>query len=167
MSDDNAKVAFLRRGKHILVGLLAALLLAPSALASGPRLSPAEAALFQSVNQTRVAHGLRPLGLDLTLVRAARAHSLDMLRHDYFAHGSFFSRMVSFHAGGAVLGENLAWGSGTYAAPAAVIREWLQSPEHRQNLLRPGFSRIGIGAVQGGFLGWDGATVFTADFAGS
>ena len=167
LSEYGAKVVRLRRATHILAGLLAALLLAPAALASAPRLSPVEAGLLRSVNQTRAAHGLRPLGLDLTLLRAARAHSSDMLRRDYFAHGQFLSRMLSFHARGPVVGENLAWGAGSYAAPATVIREWLRSPEHRRNLLRPGFSRIGIGAARGGFLGEGGATVFTADFAGS
>jgi uncharacterized protein YkwD len=167
LSEYGAKVVPLRRATHILAGLLAALLLAPAALAAGATLSPAEAGLLQSVNQTRLAHGLRPLGLDQTLVRAARAHSVDMLHRDYFAHGTFLSRMTSFHARGPVVGENLAWGVGSYAAPATVIREWLQSPEHRRNLLRPGFTRIGIGAARGGFLGQGGATIFTADFAGS
>jgi uncharacterized protein YkwD len=49
---------------------------------------------------------------------------------------------------------------------ATVITEWLQSPEHRANLLRPSFTRIGIGAAQGSFLGNAGAIVVTADFAG-
>ena len=46
------------------------------------------------------------------------------------------------------------------------MREWLASPEHRANLLRPGYARIGIGLVRGSFLGNGGATVVTADFAG-
>ena len=50
--------------------------------------------------------------------------------------------------------------------PGTVISEWLRSPEHRANLLRPGFTRIGIGATQGSFLGNAGAVVLTADFAG-
>jgi len=162
-------VAVLRE-KHILGGFLAAiclLLSAPAALASPASLNPVEAGLLASVNQTRTAHGLHALTIDPTLVRAARSHSLDMLRRDYFAHGSFLSRMLSFSARGPVVGENLAWGRGSYAAPAVVIREWLQSPEHRRNLLRPGFTRIGIGASTGGFLGGSDATIFTADFAGS
>ena len=157
-------------GKHILVGFVAAfclLLSAPAAFASPSQLSSAEVGLLAGVNQTRAAHGLAPLTLDPTLIRAARSHSLDMLRRDYFAHGSFVSRMLSFNARGPVVGENLAWGIGSFASPATVIREWLQSPEHRRNLLRPGYRRIGIGAAIGGFLGHAGTTVFTADFAGS
>ncbi|HZC30872.1 MAG TPA: CAP domain-containing protein [Gaiellaceae bacterium] len=155
--------------KKVLLALLATvflLLAAPAALASGARLTATESGLLRSVNATRVAHGLHPLTIDPTLVRAARSHSLDMVRRDYFAHGSFVSRMLSFGARGPVIGENLAWGNGSYSAPTTVIREWLLSPEHRRNLLRPGYRRIGIGAVAGAFLGQGGATVFTADFAG-
>ncbi|HSX22096.1 MAG TPA: CAP domain-containing protein [Gaiellaceae bacterium] len=158
------------REKHIFGGLLLAfclLLSAPAAFAAPSTLSSAEAGILASVNETRAAHGLAQLTLDPTLIRAARSHSTDMLRHDYFAHGSFASRLISFNARGPVIGENLAWGAGSFASPATVIREWLQSPEHRANLLRPGYRRIGIGAAIGGFLGHGGATVFTADFAGS
>jgi uncharacterized protein YkwD len=123
--------------------------------------------LLQAVNQTRAAHGLRPLRVDTTLVRAARSHAVEMLRGNYFSHGDFHSRMVAFHVRGPQAGENLAWGSGSYAQPGAIIGEWLASPGHRANLLRPGWTRIGIGLATGTFLGNGGSTVVTADFAGS
>jgi uncharacterized protein YkwD len=122
--------------------------------------------LLQAVNQTRAAHGLRPLRLDRTLVRAARAHSAEMLRDNVFTHGDFHGRMVAFHVRGPQAGENLAWGDGYYAQPSSIIAEWLASPEHRANLLRPGWTRIGIGLVRGTFLGNADATVVTTDFAG-
>jgi uncharacterized protein YkwD len=122
--------------------------------------------LLRGVNHTRAAHHLRALRLDARLVRAARSHSQEMLRGDYFAHGDFHGRMVAFHVHGPTAGENLAWGSGQYATPATVIAEWLASPEHRANLLRPGWTRIGIGLARGTFLGNAAATVVTADFAG-
>jgi uncharacterized protein YkwD len=122
--------------------------------------------LLQAVNQTRAAHGLRPLRVDPTLVRAARAHSVEMLRENVFTHGDFHGRMVTFHVRGPQAGENLAWGNGSYAQTSAIIAEWLASPEHRANLLRPGWTRIGIGLVRGSFQGNAGATVVTTDFAG-
>lgn len=122
--------------------------------------------LLQAVNHTRAAHGLRALRIDTRLVRAARSHSLEMLRGNYFAHGDFHGRMVAFHVQGPTAGENLAWGNGSYGTPAKVIAEWLASPEHRANLLRPGWTRIGIGLARGTFLGNGGSTVVTADFAG-
>jgi uncharacterized protein YkwD len=105
--------------------------------------------------------------VDATLTRAARSHSSEMLRGNYFAHGAFRNRMLSFRVRGPFVGENLAWGSGSYASPQTVVQEWLNSPAHRANLLRPSFTRIGIGAVRGTFLGNGGATVLTADFAGT
>jgi uncharacterized protein YkwD len=141
-----------------------ALLTASGALASTR--STAENSLLSAVNATRTAHGLRPLSVDGTLTRAARAHSLEMIRGGYFAHGDFRGRMLAFHVRGPFVGENLAWGNGAYASPTTVISEWLRSPEHRANLLRPSFTRIGIGESQGSFLGSGGATVMTADFAG-
>jgi uncharacterized protein YkwD len=118
------------------------------------------------VNATRAAHGLGALSLDPTLARAARRHSAEMIQGGYFAHGDFRGRMLAFHVRGPFIGENLAWGSGSYAAASTVISEWLASPEHRANLLRASFTRIGIGAARGSFLGNGGSTVFTADFAG-
>jgi len=122
--------------------------------------------LLQAVNAARKAYGLRPLHLDPTLTQAARAHSSDMLRRDYFAHGNFPGRMAAFHVRLRTAGENLAWGSGPYGHAGEVVREWLASPEHRANLLGTGFSRIGIGLARGTFLGTGDATVVTADFAG-
>jgi len=123
------------------------------------------ASLLRVVNATRVAHHLRPLRLDTGLQRAARAHTGEMLRGDYFSHGDFYGRMVRFHLTGS-LGENLAWGSGSYASARSIVRMWLASPAHRANLLRPGYSRIGLGVASGSFQGAAGATVVTADFGG-
>jgi uncharacterized protein YkwD len=89
-----------------------------------------------------------------------------MLRRDYFAHGNFPGRMAAFHVSGSTAGENLAWGSGPYGTAGAVVQAWLASPEHRANLLRASFTRIGLGVVRGTFLGTGDATVVTADFAG-
>jgi uncharacterized protein YkwD len=143
---------------------------APAALA-GPayetaRTASAAAGLLQAVNATRASYGLRRLRLDAALVRAARSHSADMLRRNSFAHGDFQGRMVAFRVRGGIAGENLAWGSGSYAQMKTIVAEWLASPEHRANLLRPGFTRIGIGVLRGSFQGSAAATVVTADFAG-
>jgi uncharacterized protein YkwD len=150
----------------VFAAAFCAVLLAPSAFAAS-KLSTAESGLLRAVNATRASHGLRPVRVDSTLTRAARSHSSEMLRANYFAHGAFRTRMVTFRVRGPFVGENLAWGTGSYASPQTVVREWLNSPAHRVNLLRPTFTRIGIGAVQGSFLGNGGSTVLTADFAGT
>jgi uncharacterized protein YkwD len=149
----------------VFAAVFCALLLAPASLAAS-RLSATESAYLRAVNQARTAHGLKTVRFDATLTRAARSHSAEMLRGNYFAHGAFRTRMIQFHVRGPFVGENLAWGDDSYASPASVIQHWLASPEHRANLLRPTFTRIGLGAVQGTFRGGGGTTVLTADFAG-
>jgi uncharacterized protein YkwD len=126
----------------------------------------AERALIAEMNRTRAAHGLAPLRLDLTLERAARAHSRTMIRTGTFAHGSFQRRLASFGARGPAVGENLGWGVGWNASARGIVAAWLASPSHRANLLRPGFRRVGVGRLVGTFAGHGGAAVVTADFAG-
>jgi uncharacterized protein YkwD len=122
--------------------------------------------LLAAMNEARAVHGLRPLRLDPALVRAARAHSADMIRRDYFAHGAVRARLARFGVSGPRVGENLAWAVGSAGGAREIVRLWLRSPRHRANLLRPGFRRVGIGALAGRFAGHAGARVVTADFAG-
>ena len=147
------------------VAVTAAVLVAPTASAAIKLTSP-EAALLNVMNQTRQAYGLAPLRVDSHLVRAARWQSSDMASKGYFAHGAFAQRMAAFRVQGPRMGENLAWGSGSLGTPQVIVREWLNSPAHRENLLRPGYRRIGIGAAIGTYSGTR-ARMVTADFAGS
>jgi uncharacterized protein YkwD len=146
------------------VVVLVAFALAPAAQAG--TLSPSERTLVAAVNDLRAAHNLRPLAVDTTLVRAARDYSATLIRRDVFTHGSLGSRLARYGARGPVFGENLAWGKGPSATARGVVKGWLASPGHRANLLRPGWTRIGIGSRTGTFLGYTDATVVTADFAG-
>lgn len=125
-----------------------------------------ESSILDAVNAARKAQGLKPLAVDRALVRAARTHSARMLRTRTFTHARLVTRMAASGARGPLFGENLAWGVGSRAAARAIVRQWLASPGHRANLLRPGFRRIGIGAPTGTFSGYRGAVVVTANFAG-
>ena len=151
-----------------LCALLVTLLLAPTASAQtrGIALTTPERSLLRAVNDVRAAHGLAPLRVDDRLQRAARSHSRALLALDRLDHGDFVGRLRAFGVRGGSLAENLAWGSGSYARAAWVVRAWLDSPGHRRNLLGAGFTRIGIGAAVGEFAGSPGARVVTADFAG-
>ena len=156
-------------GSVCVVALIAALA-APWAAARAvsqrrAALSVRETALVTAINSVRTLHLLPSLRVDFHLVRAARSHSRDMLRHHYFAHGNFGQRMNAFHVPGRVFAENLFWGSGVMSANATVA-SWLSSPPHRANLLDPQLRRIGIGAPLGAFGGFATATMVTADFAG-
>jgi uncharacterized protein YkwD len=143
-------------------GLLTLLLIAPAGARS---LSTTESSLLSAINGTRTSRGLAPVRIDARLARVARSHSADMLRRNYFAHGSFAARVRASGARGTMFGEDLAWG--TTASPQWIVGRWLASPAHRAVLLRSGFRRVGIGIATGTFLGYGGATVVTADFAGT
>ena len=138
---------------------------APAPASAG--FSTTEQVLLSEMNRVRASHGLVRLRLDWTLQRAARSHSADMLRRDYFAHGDFATRLTRFGARGPRIGENLAWGVGTRARARSIVRMWLDSPGHRRNLLRSGFRRVGVASLAGTFRGYRGARVVTADFAGT
>ena len=146
-----------------------ALALVPAATAGRQTatLSQNERALLSAVNGLRASHGLRALRVDTTLQRVARSYSAHMIRTGAFTHGAMGTRLARSGARGPVFGENLAWGVGTTASARSILRSWMASPSHRANLLRPGWTRIGLGALRGSFQGYAGATVVTADFAGS
>jgi uncharacterized protein YkwD len=149
----------------VLVGFLAVFVaLSAAAGAEARGLTSSEASLLKTMNAARTSRGLAPLRVDYRLVRAARGHSADMMRRQYFAHGSVASRALAAGARGPLFGEDLAWGTSMTAQ--WVVDRWLASPSHRAVLLRPGFRRVGIGITYGTFIGHGGAAVVTADFAG-
>src|SRR4030088_2376184 len=95
----------MRIRKQVLVVLTAgSFLFVGISGATAAGLNGAEAGLLGAVNQTRAAHGLRPVRLDPTLERAARAHSADMVRNSYFAHGPVIQRLHAFGVRSSLLG---------------------------------------------------------------
>jgi uncharacterized protein YkwD len=151
--------------RRVSLVVLLAFSLVPAAQAA--TLSQSERSLLGAVNDVRAAHNLRPLKVDAKLLASARTYSTAMIQQDVFTHGAFAERLTHSGARGPAFGENLAWATGTYTRARHIVRMWMDSPGHRENLLRPGWTRIGIGARVGNFLGYTGATVITADFAGS
>jgi uncharacterized protein YkwD len=124
------------------------------------------------INAQRGAHGLRALRLDGRLNLSSVRHSRDMVAHRYFDHesrsGARFSARIARTGwmngrGRWSVGENLAWGSGAQATPRAIVTAWMQSAEHRQNMLSPRYHVIGIGIVAGTPTGAAGST-YTTDF---
>jgi uncharacterized protein YkwD len=119
-----------------------------------------ELAILRTVNGVRARNGRRPLALGPALHRAARAHSVDMARRNYFDHGDFVSRLRRFGVRARAIGENIAYATEPGFSAAVIVRMWMTSPPHRSVLLDRSFSRIGVG-VAGGIT-----RRVTADFAG-
>ncbi len=135
-----------------------------------------EAGLLAQVNTLRRAHGLVALRPSAKLALAARQHSGEMAARGYFSHssadGSHFDRRIGryYPMGGRrywSVGENLLWSSPDVDAPGA-LQMWLNSPEHRANLLTARWREIGLSAVHTvsapGTFGGREVTIVTADF---
>ena len=106
------------------------------------------------VNQERANAGLAALALDPALTEVARRHSADMLARGYFAHTSPDGRDPAGRLAAAgityrIAGENLALAPTLQLAHTGLMN----SPEHRENILRPDFGRVGIGILDGGVHG--------------
>ena len=150
--------------KPLLAAFAALVLVLPAAAIGSSTRS--ESSLLREMNRVRAEHGLGALTADTRLARAARSHSKEMIGSNVFEHGAFGTRMVRFNVTGRLAGENLAWGTGARGTAQGVVAAWLASPGHRANLLRPSFTRVGVGELVGAFRGYRGAHVVTADFAG-
>lgn len=114
---------------------------------------------FQLHNRVRIQRNMSRLCVHPNLQRAARAHSRDMLRRDYFAHGNTGARLKRFGYNWRTHGENIGYNR----SPLAMHRAWMNSPGHRKNMLNRNFREIGIGAVNGNFRGSQ-TTMYTAAF---
>lgn len=112
-------------------------------------------------NAERKAAGCGALHIDDRLHAAARAHSEDMARYDYFDHtgrdGSSPSDRAARAGYPGGVGENIAVG---YRTPQDVMQGWMGSDGHRANLLNCDYVAIGVG------LAYDsgGRPYWTQDF---
>src|SRR5688572_15623386 len=80
---------------------------APAAEAAGPRMDRGERAVIRAINRARASHGLRRLRAARRLARVADGHTRNMLRADFFAHGSFVRRVRRYVRRGSI-GETIA-----------------------------------------------------------
>jgi len=113
-----------------------------------PTTSEMEKTLLQRANQARREQGLSGLQTMPALERAARRHSRDMARRRETSHLSgdgktLSDRLVAADVFFVESGENVAF-SETFVADF-IHAAFMESPEHRDNLLFPSYDRVGIG----------------------
>lgn len=128
------------------------------------------------INNERTSRGLKALKSSSHLRKAATNYSRRMVRENFFDHvspgGSTLLSRVRRGTGylrGArsfALGENIAWGSGEFATPRETVKNWMDSPGHRQNILNRRFRHIGVGVALGAPEDSEGmpAATYTTDF---
>jgi len=115
-------------------------------------------------NRIRKSRGLGPLCVHPALTKAARAHSAEMIRKDYFRHGNTGDRLKRYGYKWRTYGENIAWGSDSRGSPEPIFRGWMNSHGHRSNILAKKFREVGIGTATGTFKGHKNTTMYTVDF---
>lgn len=103
--------------------------------------------ILRLVNQERTSRGLKPVKLNTALNEAAFKHSKDMNDNNYFSHtglngSTFGQRAKEASYAGFPRGENIANG---YRNAQDVHNGWMQSSGHRQNILTPGVTEMGLG----------------------
>ena len=102
------------------------------------------------VNADRLQGGLPALSLNSTLNLAAYAKAEDMISNHYFAHTSpegiapwFWIKTLGYNY--TYAGENLAIG---YQSASDLVNSWMQSPDHRANILSPNYQDMGLAVIK-------------------
>jgi uncharacterized protein YkwD len=122
-------------------------------------------------NYARGRSGLSPLALNGTLNAAGSTKLLADVSCGVFSHepcGRPFDSIFALYTQGAPafqIGENIAWGTGTFATPRSIMSAWLHSTGHRENILTAGFRELGVGYLADqSFQGAVGATLWSQEF---
>jgi uncharacterized protein YkwD len=156
----------MRRAAVLLSAVLALSAGASTANAHGLR---AARSVELTINSMRAQHGCGPLSLHLGLSRAAGKQARLLLADgelDHDAGSPMPERLHRAAPSASLLGEDLAWGTGSAARPRSIVRAWMNSPMHRRIMLDCRFSHLGVGVAAGQY-GDNTArtTVYAADFA--
>lgn len=100
------------------------------------------------VNQERAKNGLGALEWGSTCEEAANARAREIM--SVYSHtrpdGSSWSTACPIPGSGGMSGENLNAGNAA-VSPETVVASWMNSPEHRANILNANFKKVSIGFV--------------------
>lgn len=112
------------------------------------RITAIENKVTDLVNAERVKAGCGKLRTDSRLHKAARDFSALMAAKNFFSHtspdgSSFVDRIAAAgYPRSAAAAENIAYG---YADAAAVVKGWMESKDHRANILNCSHKAVGVG----------------------
>ncbi len=111
--------------------------------------------ILEKINAERVNNGLPRLELDSLLTATAQNKANDMVKNNYFAHesptyGSPFKMMQDAGITYVAAGENIAGNNNIDEA----IDSFLNSENHRKNLLSNAYNYIGIGIEKSDTYGY-------------
>lgn len=125
---------------------------APPVGCSAQRNSTFESQLLTLINKSRQAAGLQPLSLRKELSNAAQVHSFDMACKSLLSHvgsdgANWYARVAAQgYANSSSARENIYAGSPDFGGdPQGALNWWMNSQIHRDNILNPQVTEIGIG----------------------
>ncbi len=154
-------------GAVAALGLMGSASLLQRCGAPAPAASAAEAPATDDcvalTNNERASAGLAPVSANAALDYAARFHAQFQARRNTMSHtgsrGSDPGRRIANEGYSAsTWGENVAYG---YNSCSEVMAGWMNSPGHRENILNPAFTEIGMGSAVAG----NGSVYWTMDLA--
>lgn len=112
--------------------------------------------VLRLVNLERTKAGLSTLVWNGTLEGEAADYACDLVSYNFFAHvnpvtgSTLRDRAATVGYEFRIIGENLAAGQQT---PAEAVRAWMDSPSHRDNIMHPDFTELGVAVRLGGDYG--------------
>lgn len=145
------------------IALLASIMLIGLGLVVGGPISAAEAAhgakyeksAARHTNAERTSRGLVKLRWSSCLDRYAEAQAMRMAQRQSLQHQSLGP--ILRHCNLRSTGENIAVG---YPSGKSVTRAWMNSPHHRENILRKEYRNYGLGAYKDSHGRWWVSHVF-------
>lgn len=107
--------------------------------------------LLDETNATRIGYGAQPLQYSTKLAEAAELKAKDMFTNQYWAHTSPsgttpWAWLETANYSYQNAGENLAK---DFHSTGGVMTAWLDSTEHRENILDARYSEVGFAVVSG------------------
>jgi len=163
-----------RGAAHVALAILAVLFVfSPTQTAGHLTASGSNGELFSLTNQDRASNGIPSLSENGSLDGIAGAatyqvcgisvsgRSQDMIKRNYFAHpippcgALVFTMMQEGHVNYRSAGENIGWEANASDPAAYINTQFMNSPEHRVNILDCSYTDLGIGSATGN--GWTGA----------
>ncbi len=127
----------------------------PGATAQSPATAQMEARVRQRINEIRQKQGLSQLRHNEKLAQVARNYSQQMAEKNFFSHTSpegstMVQRVESARIFYFMLGENLFMCTNAPQPVPLAVQGWMNSPGHRENILRSEYRETGIGVWRKG-----------------
>ncbi|HMC05600.1 MAG TPA: CAP domain-containing protein [Actinomycetota bacterium] len=116
-----------------------------------------ESCFLSAINAARSAAGAAPLAIQGDLLRISRVWSQTMATAAQLYHDPNLTKLAP--SNWQALGENV----GTGPTCDSLAQAFMNSPEHRRNILDPAFTTVGVGVVDSA----DGTVWVTEDFMGT